>query len=111
MDRTDYVNQAEGRNQQDLYIHSGNVSVDRDKMTKGLRELFPERYRRIDEIKSGRTEQERTARLFKSEGTKLSQQGTYVLELSTAGSSYFTFRSENSQSKLTEITMKKRAAL
>ena len=58
MDRTDYVNQAEGRNQQDLYIHSGNVSVDRDTMTKGLRELFPERYQRIDAIKSGRTEQE-----------------------------------------------------
>lgn len=95
MDRADYVNQAEGRNQQDLYIHSGNVSVDRDTMTNGLRELFPERYQRIDAIKSGRTEQERTARLFKSEGTKLSQQGTYVLELSTAGSSYFTFRSEH----------------
>lgn len=95
MDRTDVLNQEEGRDYTDLYVHSENVSISQDKMTRGLRELFPERYQRIDAIKSGRTEQERTARLFKSEGTKLSQQGTYVLELSTAGSGYYTFRSEH----------------
>ena len=95
MDRTNVLNQEEGREYTDLYVHSGNASVRQNKMGSGLRELFPERYQEIDAIKSGRTEQERTARLFKSEGTRLSQQGTYVLEFSTAGSGYYTFRSQH----------------
>lgn len=92
MDRTDqYINNNVG----DFYIHGEKPARKRDILTEELRKLFPKRYEEIDKKKTAPTESERTAALYKSEGTKLSQNGTYVLEISVAGSGYWTFRSEH----------------
>lgn len=99
MDRTDYDIGSNVAETTDKYVHVDpqkrpNQEKTKD-ITKAMRKHFADRYKKIDAVKNAKDPKDRTTKLYKSEGTKLSKQNTYVVEFSVAGSSFETFRLEH----------------